>query len=244
MATSDRAIAALRLRLADAQRLIEIHEDATGSEPGRRRGYDVLNRSAVMLSIAAWEGFSEDILRAAVSVIATKLRSTIEFPTNVRDAMLAYMHQDQNWSKLNAATKQGIWGIADDGWRVAYVKYASSRIEKLNTPNTENLTKLFASTIGLADFSNNWGARRWSQADYITKLDGALTLRHRIAHGALGNETVGKSRARAAVSLVMRTSGWTASAVDAHVSRLIAAYKIDLSRPLRDAIRAMDRTGY
>lgn len=232
----------LEVRLADAERLIEIHEETTGIQAGRRFNFDALNRSAVMLAIAAWEGFAEDLLKYGAKFLAQRLNGPSALPENVRNAMIAQMHTDGGWSKLTEKSKRGIWSISGSGWRAAYLRYANGRIQALNTPNHDNLKKLFSSVVGLSDFAQNWGAKRWSRDAYVTKLDEALKLRHRIAHGTLGTETVGKGRAKAAIALVRRTAGWTSHAVDAHISGFDMLPKPRSNPSLRSAMGEMNRS--
>lgn len=231
----------LEIRLADAERLIEIHEETTGLQAGRRFNFDALNRSAVILSVAAWEGFVEDLLKHGAKFFAQRLEGPSALPENVRDAMIAQMHADGGWAKLTEKSKRGIWSLSGSGWRAAYLRYASERIRALNTPNYENLNKLFASVLGLSDFAQNWGAKRWSKQAYVTKLDEVLLLRHRIAHGALGNETVGKGRAKSAIALVRRAAGWTSHATDTHVLSFDTLLKSRSNPTLRSAIGEMDQ---
>lgn len=211
------AFVRLQARLADGKRLIEIHEECTGAAAGRRRGYDALNRSTVILAVAAWEGYAEDLLEAAVGRIVRYMKSPDKLPPNVREAMIAHLHEAENWSKLTSSSKTSIWGLTGEGWRTAYVTYARAKIAGLHTPDYKNLRKLYASVIGLMDISSRWSARRWTAADYVTRLNALLLLRHRIAHGVIGAETVGKTRAANAVALIERLAGWTDKSVVAHL---------------------------
>lgn len=214
------AIKSLTGRMADAHRLIEIHEECTGDEPGRRYNYDALNRSVIILSVAAWEGFVEDLLLYATDRLSQKLSSPSGLPTTVRDAMLAHMYEVKGWKNLNQSSKETLWKLAGRGWRECYTDYAKTKISLLHTPNHNNVKKLCASVIGLSDFACDWGARRWRPQDYIAHLDILLELRHRIAHGTIGEETVGKTRAKDAISRVERIAKWTDKTVLKHLSSL------------------------
>lgn len=235
------ALAALHTRLDDARRLIEIHDETTGIAAGRRYNFDALNRASVILSMAAWEGFVEDLLKYSSKFIATRLDGPSDFPQSIRETMLYKLHLDGNWGALNASTKSGIWSLAGSGWRAAYVGYATSRIRGLNTPNVENVGKLFKTVVGLSDFAQDWGARRWDRETYVNKLNDALTLRHRIAHGTIGTETVGKTRARNALSVVTKVAGWTTGTVDAHLHAFPLRPKPLVTKALRSAIVEMHR---
>lgn len=160
------ALTRLQSRLEDAQRLVEIHGECTGQNRGRRVGYDALNRSAIILAMAAWEGFVEDLLKTAVAQISRHANGPSALSENVREAMIAYMYETHGWGKLNTTTKETIWALTGRGWRKSYRDYTQVRINSLHTPNYENVKKLYSSTIGLADFTCDWGATRWRPEDY------------------------------------------------------------------------------
>lgn len=214
------ALTRLQSRLGDAKRLVEIHEECTGQNRGRRVGYDALNRSAIILAVAAWEGFVEDLLKTAVVQISRHAKGPSALPDNVREAMIAHMYETHGWGKLNTTTKETIWALTGRGWRSSYIDFTRARINVLHTPNYENVKKLYSSTIGLADFTSDWGAKRWRPDDYRQRLEDLLLLRHRIAHGMIGQETVGKTRAKKAINMIERVSAWTEKITAAHVGQI------------------------
>ncbi len=214
------ALTRLQSRLGDAKRLIEIHEECTGQNRGRRVGSDALNRSAIILAVAAWEGFVEDLLKTAVLQISRHAKGPSALPDNVKEAMIAHMYEAHGWGKLNTTTKETIWALTGRGWRSSYIDFTRARINALHTPNYENVKKLYSSTIGLADFTSDWGAKRWRPDDYRQRLEDLLLLRHRIAHGVIGQETVGKTRAKKAINMIERVSAWTEKTTAAHVRQI------------------------
>ncbi len=224
------AILRLRHRLTDARRLIEIHEECTGNARGRRHGYDALNRSAVILAVAAWEGFSEESLERAVAQIARQAKGPEVLPERVWQAMLAHLHEKHAWGKLSDKTKSSIWRLTGNGWRLHFIEYSKTKIAALNTPNHTNLRKTYSSLVGLDNFSAQWGERRWSEADYIKKLDDLLNLRHRIAHGGIGEETVGKRKALASVSLIERLARKTDATLSAHLAAMKLRHRLVLRK--------------
>ncbi len=62
---STKHIQNFRANLADVIRLIQIHRDLSGSERGRRVGVECLNKSAIVLILASWEAFVEDLAESA-----------------------------------------------------------------------------------------------------------------------------------------------------------------------------------
>ncbi|MDR6291371.1 hypothetical protein E9232_003897 [Inquilinus ginsengisoli] len=201
--------------------MIEIHEECTGREPGRRHGYDALNRSTVILSVAAWEGFVEELLEGAVGYMARNVRGPSSIPKNVRDMMISFLYERNGWSKLKDSTKSEIWSLTGNGWRSNYISFAKSRISSLNTPNHANVKKLYSSVIGVPNCSEFWNYGRWSSERYIEKLEELMNMRHRIAHGSIGKDTVGKTFAKNAISLIEFISEKTDRSVKNHVRSIV-----------------------
>ena len=216
MADSSTPLSRLEARMIDAERLVEIHEECTGAGSGRRRGYDALNRSAVVLAVAAWEGFVEDVAASNARLIAGRLRSAQDLPENVRDGLLFWMHNEYKLATLNRGSKDALWRLTDDRWRTEYMRFAIARLKRFHTPNHDNVRKLFAELFGIADVSAAWGYRRWPHTVYAAKLNQLLSLRHEIAHGSIGEEAVRKSRARNSIQLVTALATRTQGAVLNH----------------------------
>lgn len=192
----------LKLRLTDAKRLIDIHVEITGEGPGRRFEVDALNRSAIILSVAAWEAFVEDLAVRNCSSLARRLKKASDLPDAVKAPMLVWLYENGGFSGPTRSAQDAMWSLAGQGWREVVRNFAKQKARNLNTPNSENITKLFRCTLGIHDITECWGYRRWNADTYREKLDDLLKLRHRVAHGALRTETVGKTRAKEAVSLV------------------------------------------
>lgn len=55
--------------LKNAKDLVEIH-NRLGGRPGRRFGEMSLNRAVVILTVAAWQAYVEDLARAALGILA------------------------------------------------------------------------------------------------------------------------------------------------------------------------------
>lgn len=62
---------------ADIEQLWQIHQDYAGEGRGRKRGVEVLNRSAIIFVTACWESYIEDL---AVEAFDFRL-STFYLPT-------------------------------------------------------------------------------------------------------------------------------------------------------------------
>jgi hypothetical protein len=51
--------------MSAVERLLQIHVKLGGERPGRRWGSEELNKSAVVLLVACWEAYLEDLCRCA-----------------------------------------------------------------------------------------------------------------------------------------------------------------------------------
>jgi hypothetical protein len=192
----------LNARLADARQLIDIHTTLTGNARGRRYDVDALNRGAVILSIAGWEAFVQDLALQNAGYFALGLPGAGHLPDEPREAFLVWLHGTTDFKNPTPAARQAMWSITGQGWRRKFREFAKEKVDSFSTPSPNNVGKLFRTLLGIDDITDAWGYRRWGPDIYREKLDQTLLLRHRIAHGAIGSETVGKTRAREAISLV------------------------------------------
>lgn len=210
----------LEARLADANRLIDIHVDLTGEGPGRRYEVDALNRSAIILAVAAWEAFVEDLAKRNCASLARRLKNAEDLPGSIKAPLLVWLYEKSNFKAPTPSAQAAMWSLAGHGWREVLREFAAHKAKNLNTPNSENVTKLFRCTLGIHDITESWGYRRWGAETYREKLDAVLTLRHRVAHGAINTETVGKTRAKDAINLVSSLADRSVTKISEHFSLL------------------------
>lgn len=206
-------IAMLELRLADANRLIGIHANMTGTGPGRRYEVDVLNRSAIILAVAAWESFVEDLAIRNSVALERRLKRAEDLPESIRTPLLLWIYESAKFSSPTNEARAAMWSLAGNGWRFKFRDFVKEKSKNLNTPNSENVAKLFRLSLGIQNITDDWIYRRWGSDTYNKRLDDLLRLRHRVAHGAISTETVGKTRARKAVSLVRHLGERTVESV-------------------------------
>lgn len=67
---------------------------------------------------------------------------------------------------------------------------ARAKVGRFNTPNVENVRRLFADTIGLPDVTVGWSWQNTTPAQAIQRLTAAISLRHQVAHGTNPRPTV------------------------------------------------------
>ena len=73
---------------------------------------------------------------------------------------------------------------------------ARSQVGRFNTPNVENVRRLFADTLGLQDVTVSWQWQNTTPQVARDRLTEAITLRHQIAHGVNPRPTVHNQYAR------------------------------------------------
>src|ERR1035438_1961739 len=69
--------------IAEVRRLVAIHERLTGKGPGRRVDVETLNKSGIVLLVACWEAFVEDLADAAFEFLLTNASEHSVFPASV-----------------------------------------------------------------------------------------------------------------------------------------------------------------
>lgn len=211
----------LEVRLTDARRLLEIHKQMTGDKAGRRRNVDILNRSSMLLTVAAWEEFAEDTALVHATKLSRNMKDPSALPPSVISSFMFWYFDDNQMSKPSNTTKIAMWDLAGDGWRAAYRRYVTQKVDDLNTPNYFRIKKLFSQTVGIEDIGSNWKHGRHGKAHYVAKLSEALNIRHEIAHGRRGDVTVGKGTAQSAIALIERLAVWITASISMNEHALL-----------------------
>jgi hypothetical protein len=201
----------------DIERLLELHESDGGKAPGRRYGLEVLNKSAIVLLVAFWEAYCEDIAAEALEHIVKNANDADALPLPLKKLVAKALKADQN--------ELAIWKISDEGWR----KYLADRFgemkkerdKKLNTPKTVQIDELFASAVGIENISKSW---RWKKSmtpeKAIQKLDELVTLRGAIAHRGANTTSVKKSHVIDYFEFIKLLTSRTGGAVNAHCRKV------------------------
>ncbi len=182
--------------LREVDRLQKIHFQITTRGPGRRHEVQVLHKSAIVLLVACWEAYVEDLVSAALEHMISVTKDHKIFPKEVLH-LVALSH-----SGLKA------WDLAGSGWKRALrgnLKHVLAKTTgKLNTPKTAQVDDLFNKVIGLKSISSKWHWRGRSAQQTTTALDTLVTLRGSIAHRVKTAQSVTLDRVRDSRSLVCR----------------------------------------
>ncbi|MDE2024496.1 MAG: hypothetical protein KGL00_01190 [Gammaproteobacteria bacterium] len=158
----------------EVDRLTDIHSLITTKGRGRKHNVAVLHKGSIVLLVACWEAFIEDLANAALEHMISAAKDYSIFPGAVLDRV------GSKCSGPNA------WKLAGEGWRTELRSNLKEVLAKttgtLNTPKTEQVDNLFEKTIGLDGISGSWKWKGESVAQSRAALDKVVSLRGSIAH--------------------------------------------------------------
>lgn len=214
-----RVLQRLNTRLADARQLVDFHTVITGTGRGRRYDVDALNRGAVILSVAAWEAFNEDLAMRSAYFFSHRVRSEEDVPEGIKSSLLVWVYKNGEFKYPTPRAQEAMWSLTGEGWRTQLREFIKCRVAETSNPGPKEIRKLFKDVLDIDDVTESWAYHRWGADVYREKLNSTLLLRHRIAHGTIGTETVGKMRARAAIDLVANLAQRSVRAVDKNFER-------------------------
>ena len=196
-------LATLAENIEEVTRLVEIHKEIAGAKQGRKSGVEVLNKSAIVLLVACWETFIEEIASVAFNLILKDAPNPYVFPNKV--LVLA----SRDLRKHKDETK--VWELAASGWKRVLRKHRDSILSKFvspfNTPNTQNINRLFNDLVGIKNISFDWYWQRMSVSQTKTKLDRLIKLRGQIAHSVRTEKSVHKTTVIGYVHFIKRLAG-------------------------------------
>ncbi|WP_281872872.1 HEPN domain-containing protein [Brachybacterium paraconglomeratum] len=165
------------MNLANAERLLAIHQEVAGGGPGRKWDVDVLHRSAVVLLCASWEAYCEDVV-AEVIAHFTDHAPPLELPPALRKE-IAKEFSAEGKSML-------MWTLAGDGWqdvlRSRLAVFKKERDRGLNSPRPAPIQALFRDHVGYEDITAHWKWRGTTVAEAKAALNEFVELRGSIAH--------------------------------------------------------------
>jgi len=201
----------------DIKRLLELHEEKGGTLPGRRRGLEVLNKSAIVLITSFWEAYCEDIAAEGLQHIVNHGTSSDSLPKEIKQIIAKELKADPN--------ELSVWSLCGDGWKhilkTRLDRLQEQRNKKLNTPKTQNIDELLLHSMGLSSVSSSW---KWATKMTVTrsreKLDKYATLRGEIAHRGIAAKTVTKALVEDYFEFIKQLVSKTDSAVNTHVGKI------------------------
>ena len=199
----------------EVDRLSAIHAAVTKKGPGRKHNVEVLHKSGIVLLIACWEAFVEDLATSALSFLVDSAKDHTKIPKDVLERIAGRLHGMKAWD------------LAGDGWRKScrdHLKEVLARTTGvLNTPRTAQVDELFEKTLGLKALSSKWTWQGRTAKSCQTSLDSLVTLRGSIAHRVTAAQSVGKADVQDAREFISRLAVKSHNAVNYHLGRVLGS---------------------
>ena len=157
--------------------VIKLLEMTTKIEDGKT--ISVVYKSSVVISVAYWEKYIEDLLSRGCDFVAEGLRNPLYLPKETRKAIVESIvkHDPNSIDYIN-----GIWDFSGEGWTKQYKNYVDKVIRGFNTADSKNVKEVFSKVFGIQDVFQNWTPIDPSMSTAL--LDQLLSKRHQIAHGS------------------------------------------------------------
>jgi hypothetical protein len=178
----------LNNNLSEVNRLLEIHLQLVGNKPGYKHNVAVLNKSAIILLVACWEAFIEDLAETAYNIILRRATNYSQINNKVLGCVGKYIKESKNDLE--------VWQLAGTGWKNELQKYKedlfSRYIGKLNTPRREQVDELYKMLFGIPSISTNWHWGGMKTENAIKKLDRLITIRGAISHRVTASNKIYK----------------------------------------------------
>ncbi|SEO07220.1 HEPN domain-containing protein [Palleronia pelagia] len=205
---------------SDIKRLLDLHRKEGGKGPGRRRGLEVLNKSAIVLITAFWEAYCEDVLSEALLYLTEHASNASLLPRDIRNRVATELKREEN--------HQAVWSLSGDGWRTHLLErfdlMKEQRARKLNTPKATQIDDLFLTGLGLKNISESWLIAPGKDANWSReKLDKFVSLRGAIAHRGVDGDSVTKKLVDEYFSVIRRLVAKTDDAVKEHIEKALAS---------------------
>lgn len=198
-------------------KLIGLHVAITGTKSGRRHGVEILNKSALVLLVACWESFVEDIASQGFEFLLKEAATPDIFPSSVLTLSAKSLREHDDHRK--------IWQLAGDGWKDVLKKHRQTVLKeyagRLNTPRPKQVNDLLEKLVGIKGLSNQWKWRGMSASNASAKLDALVTIRGEIAHRVRAGKYVRKEYVEQTADFIQRLAAITSNRVAEHIQKQV-----------------------
>lgn len=197
----------------EVDHLSDIYAAVAPPGPGRKHKVAVLHKSGIVLLVACWEAFVEDLAGNGLAFVIQHAPDHSLIPEDVRERI------------ANRLQGKRAWDLAGDGWKQAcrdHLKEVLARtIGNLNTPKTAQVDEVFEKVLGLRQISSKWSWRGRSTRATNNALDELVSLRGSIAHRVSAARNVRKSDVAEAREFLSRLAVKSHNAVNRHIASIL-----------------------
>ena len=167
----------LNMNIADIESLLDLSVKAETSEQSQ-----AIFRSAVVLLIASWEQYIEQLADKSIQILTDRLRNPDPIPEFVKQSIATFTVPEKRNNSQDFS--ESVWLFADKGWKTAYRNYCRNKTANLNTASSHNIKDVFKTILGIRDVTECWTFKETGCNECIDRLNNLVELRHNIAHGA------------------------------------------------------------
>lgn len=200
--------------------LIRLHAIIVGGKRGRPPDLEVLSKSSVVLLVACWEAYIEDLASNAFDFLLSNADTPRNFPNRVLTLASKSLRDNED--------ERRVWEIAGEGWRSVLVKHQKELFDRyigrLNTPRPSNIDILFESIIGMPRLSRAWKWKGLSNQSALDKLDRLITLRGEIAHRVKASRSVQRRYVEKSTNFINRLAATSSNAVRVFLNTRVNSY--------------------
>lgn len=207
--------------MRDIETLSELFKLKTGAKRGRRaQNIQVIHKSAIVLLVACWEAYVEDLLKMSFKYFVRHCTDPSRVSNGVRKEILK-------------SIGQRTWDLAGNGWKRVLRNRSLDIlkcVDRMDTPTAKNVDNLFSHLLGIAKISNDW---RWGRVKTKTvraNLRGLLRRRHGIAHSVATKLPVSKNYVEKNTNMIWKLGELFSNAVATHIRLVIGKFPWDLVR--------------
>ena len=200
----------LLANLKEVKRLLEIHTQISGQTVGARHNVEVLNKSGIVLLVACWEAYVEDLASVSFHLLLRRAKQPNDFPGTVLVLASRSLRENKD--------ERRVWELAGEGWKAVLRGHGEQMLKRyvgnFNTPKPKQIDELFASLIALPKVSKKWSWHKCKPADARARLNRLVSLRGAIAHRVSTPRSVLKRHVVHATSFVGRLAVATHNAMN------------------------------
>jgi hypothetical protein len=210
--------------LDEVKRLITIHEKITGKNVGYKTNVEVLNKSSIVLLVACWEAYIEDLIEDAFDFVLKNAKN----PKSLPKLVLSNIAEDLKKNLDDHA----IWQLAGTGWLSVVENYKKKCLDSylfgFNTPKPNNIDELFKSVLGIKSLSSYWHWSGMSSKTATNNLKKLVEIRGNIAHRVAASKKVYKYDVTNYIGFVNKLAVISNNRIHNHLKSMIGKPPWDL----------------
>jgi len=205
----------LSANYVEVRKLLDLSWQVGGRSPAHKQEIDVLLKSAIVLLVACWEAFLEDLAKYAFEYILTNATTPDAFPASFLGQVSRDLKKESDDRRL--------WRLSGEGWKEVLREHKDEVLNRhvgnFNTPKPEQTDKMFEAMLGMKRLSDCWTWPGCTPSLSREKLKGLVELRGSIAHRVSASQKVQRNTVSRHLDFVLRLAVHSNNHVEQFVRR-------------------------